>query len=593
MAKKSNPLKNIILALTVVIAIGAMATVFSTLIQIGVIDVGLTETPNEVPPAFEVPIVLDDPDEMMEDNDLNEDLGLPEGFVNTEEDIFSAFLDTIGFTVTETFGVDATVRLVDSNLEEVIQSSFLRVQPLDPRKVITVPDEEISALRLFINTDFSTQLSNSGLNHHKFSSWDVVNDFGGASSIPVAISTTSVCSGVPNTGLCVKVSGSKNDDDDTANGSRFHGISKEIDISDWTGEGDLFVGFDYSCNQNFLRNAKFIAIVTGDFGQTFELPCLFEQKFSMEVSEIVGNSDTITFQMGAQARNVDKFRMDILFNNAFVAGNSIIKRDAIEALQSFSIVQNDQEQRVLDLGFLDLILTGQTVFDNERAIVNGMLETRIDGKTVSTHVVTGNGVTSGNQLPLRIDGQDSFIFELNKQFFDEDTFHKLDFILNDFIVNVGEGEESRVFEYHTPFPIYNLEFNVTPEEIVAFNVNNQAITVLKSDTTFVTCGLSSGEDSVNEPEVLPPVVDIIQNGFTIATTNPEAGKVQATDPFTGIIIPNTEFCSTTPELPRDTSLTFRIGNEFHEVNVPATQQNYFVKCVREGCTSNIGYVSNP
>jgi len=590
---KKSPLRNILVLLTIIIAIGSIATITTFLIQIGVVDVGLTETPNIVPPLAEIPIIIDDPDETNPDNDLNEELGLPIGFINSEEDILSAFLDTIGVRVTETFGVDATVRLIDANLEEVIQSSFAKIQPLDPRKVILVPEGELSALRFFINTDFSTQLNDAGDRHHKFSSWDVVNDFGRGASIPVVIITSTVCSGVPNTGLCIKVTGSKSDDDDTANGSVFHGISKEVDISDWTKEGDLFFGFDYSCNQNFLRNARFLATVTGDTSKTFELPCLFEQKFSMEVSDLVGNSNTLKVQMGAQARNVDKFRMDIVFNNAFVAGNSIIKRDAIETLQSLSIVQNDQERRVLDLGFIEISLIGQSIFDNERAIVNGILETRIDGKTISTHDVTGNGVTSNKQLPLRIDGQPTFIFELQEQFYEEDTFHKFDLILNDFIVNVGEGEDTRVFEYHTPFVAYTLEFIVAPDEITAFNVKDQAITVLKSDTTFLTCGLSSGEDPIIEPEVLPPEVSIIQNGFTIATTNPIAGKVQATDPFTGIEIPNTEFCSIIPNLPRETDLTFRIGNEFHEVSVPASQQNYFVKCVREGCTSNIGYVSNP
>ncbi len=590
---KSNPLKNIVIALTVIIAIGAIATITSLLIQVGIVDVGLTETPNIVPPLAEIPIVIDDPDETETDNDLNEELGLPEGFINSEEDLISAFLDTIGVRVTETFGVEADVRLVDANLEEIIESSFVRIQPLDPRKVIVVPDEEISPLRFFINTDFSTQLNDAGTNHHKFSSWDVVQDFGGASSIPVAVTTTNRCSGVPNTGLCVHVVGSKNDDDEASNGSRFHGISKEIDISDWTKEGDLIVGFDYSCNQSFLRNAVFFTTIKGDFGETINLPCLFEQKFSMEVSDIVGNSNTITFAMGAQARNVDKFRMDIKFNNAFVAGNSVAKRTAIETLQSFSIVQNDQEERILDLGFIQIALTGKTIFDNERVVANGKLEARIDDKTLSTHDVTGNGRTVGMELPLRIDGQDTFIFKLDEQFFTPETFHKFDLILNDFIVNVGEGEEQRVFEYHTPFVAYTVEFNVLPDEIVAFGVQDRAISVLKSDTTFRTCGLTSGGDPLTLPEVLPPVVSIINNGFTIATTNPEAGKIQVTNAETGVVLQNVEFCSIIPNLPRDTDITFKIGNSFFEVSVPASQQNYFVKCVREGCTSNIGFVSNP
>lgn len=591
MAKSNvNP---IILLLTVVIAIGAIVSVLGFAVQVGIIDVGILEKPRQAPPLAEIPVIIDDSNEMMTENDLNEDLGLPEGFVNSQEDIFSAFLDTIGFRVTETFGVESRVKLVDSNLEEQIESSFLKVQPLDPRSVIVAPKEGISSLRLFINTDFSTQINDAGTQHHKFSGWDVVNNFGNGAPIPTVITTTNQCSGLPNTGLCVQVIGSKNDDDETANGSVFHGISKAINIGDWTKEGDLLLAFDYSCNQNFLRNAKFFAVVKGDFAKTIDLPCLFEQNILEEVSEVVGNSNTLTVQLGAQARNVDKFRMDIKFNNVVVAGNSVIKRDAIELLSSFSIVQNNDEQRVLDLGFLEVSLIGKTVFNNERVVVNGFLETRIDGKTISLHDVTGSGITSTNIIPLRIDGQNSFILKLDEQFYDEDTFHKLDLVLNDFIVNVGEGDNQRTFEYHTPFIAYTLEFNVTPDEIVAFNVKDKAISVLKSDTTFQTCGLTSGGDPLNEPEVLPPVVSIIQNGFTIATTNPSAGKAGVTDPFTGELGKNMEFCSVIPNLPRDTTLTFRILDNFYEKDIPVTQQNYFVKCVREGCTSNIGFVSNP
>jgi len=592
MAKK-NPLTNVIVALTIIIAIGAIATTTTLLIQVGVIDIGLTETPNIVPPLAEIPVVVDDPEETNPDNDLNEELGLPQGFINSEEDILSAFLDTIGLRVTETFGVDAEVRLVDANLEEVIESSFLTVQPLDPRKVITSP-EEISALTFFVNTDFSTQLADNGRNFHRFSGWDVINDFGGLASIPIVIQPTILCSGVPNTGKCAQVIGNKNNlRDGTANGSVFHGLSKVIDISDWTREGDLILTLDYSCNQNFILNTKFFVVVQGDFGKTTDIPCLFNQKYTQVINQEVGNSNTVTIQFGAQARNTDSFRMDIIFNNVKVGGNSVIKRDAIELFQSLTIVQNDQEQRILDLGFIEVGLTGQTVFDNEKVRVNGKLESRIDGKTISEHVVSGSGTTIGNQLPLRIDGQDTFIFKIDDQFFLPETFHKFDLFLNDFIVNVGEGEELRVFEYHTPFLVYSLEFNVLPDEIVAFGVLDRVISVLKSDTTFQTCGRTSGEDPILQPEVLPPVVSIISNGFTIVTTNPEAGKLGARDPFTKEEVPDKEFCGVIPNLPRETDLTFKIGNSFFEVSVPASQQNYFIKCVREGCTSNIGFGSNP
>ena len=593
MAKK-NPLGNMIVVLTVVIAIVAVATIGSTLIQVGVINIGLTEETKQVPPLAQIPIVIDDPISVVAnktDNDLNLELGLPEGHVDSEEDILSAFLDSIGLRVTETFGVDANIRLVDANLEEQIDSSFLKVQPLDPRKVIIISEQELSPLRFFINTDFSKQTNDLGTKYHQFTGWNIVNDFGGGASIPVTISVTNLCSGIPNTGKCVKVIGAKSNEDDTANGSVIHGISKEIDVSDWTREGDLILTLDYSCNENYLRNGRFIVVVQGEFGKTTEIPCKFSQKYSQVITPEMGDSNKVTVQMGAQARNVDKFSFDILFNNVKVAGNSVIKRDALEAFQSLSLVQNDEEARLLDLGFIEVGLTGKTINDNEKVNANGKLETRIDGKTISTHTVTGSGITSGKIIPLRIDGQDKFIFKLDKQFYTIEKFHKFDLILNDFIVNVGEGEQSRTFEYHTPFVAYTVEFNVLPDEIVAFGVKDRAISVLKSDTTFKTCGLSSGEDPVIQPEVLPPVVNIIQNGFTIATTNPSAGKITITDPVTKIVQKNTEFCSVIPELPRDSTLTFKIGNQFLEVKVPATQQNYFIKCIRAGCSSNIGFVS--
>jgi hypothetical protein len=589
----TNPLRNVVLALTVVIAIGAVVTILTFLISVGVVDLGLTETPIVVPPIAQIPIPMEPPD----DGNGTEPVDLIPP--PTTEELIDQFLRTIGAIQVETFDIDANIRLIDSNLEEQIDSSFLRVQPLDPREVIVVPDQEIPTTRFFIDTDFSTQLADNGRNYHKFSSWDVVNEPSSCSSsggfsfncpVPIRPITTSSCV-VPNTGLCILVTGQKNDDDKVGNNSIMHGLQKTIDISDWTKEGDLIFDLDYSCNPALQRNSRVLITVKADTGQTFQVPCAVDQHFTKNVNEFVVTSNTIKLEFGGNVLNPDKFNINIEFNNAKLEGNSVIRREAIETLASFSIVQNDLEGRILDLGFIDLSLTGMTLEDNERAVVTGVLETRIDDKTISTHQVTANGVTVMNQIPLRIDGQDVFIFELSKQFFTADTFHTVKFLLNDFIVNVGEGEAQRTFEYHTPFVVYTLEINVKPDEIVAFSAQDQAISVPKSETVFRTCGLSSGVDPANEPEVLPPVVNIISNGFTIATTNPEAGRVQVTDPFTGDKIPNTQFCGIIPNLPTATDLTFKIENSFLEVSVPATQKDYFVNCDRSGCTSNIGFVS--
>jgi len=584
---KTNPLRKVIVALTVVIALGAIVTILTFLISLGIIDFGLTETPIIVPPIAEIPFVP--PDEGTE-----EPIEIPPP---TTEELIDQFLRTIGAVQVETFDIDASIRLIDSNLQEQIDSSFLRVQPLDPREVIVAPDQPIDPSRFFINTDFSSQLADNGRNYHKFSGWNVVNEPSSCISIggfpfncpvPIAPTTTKSCT-VPNTGLCILVTGQKNNDDDVANNSIMHGLQKTIDISDWTRQGDLIFDLDYSCNPALQRSSQVVISISSDLGKTFAVPCAVNQHFSVNVADFVTNSNEIKLEFGGRVTNVDRFNINIEYNNAMLSGNSVLIREAIETLASLSIIQNDLEGRVLDLGFIDLSLTGKTLEDNQRAVVTGVLETRINDKTISTHQVTANGVTMMNQIPLRIDGQDVFIFELSKQFFSADTFHTVKFLLNDFVVNVGEGEAQRTFEYHTPFVVYTLDINVKPDEIVAFNAQDQAISVPKSETVFRTCGLSSGEDPLNEPEVLPPVVSIISNGFTIATTNPEAGRVQATDPFTGDKIPNTQFCGIIPNLPTATDLTFKIGNSFLEVSVPATQKDYFVNCDRSGCTSNIGF----
>jgi len=591
---KTNPLRNVVLALTVVIAIGAVLTILTFLISVGIVELGLTETPDIVPPLAEIPVVPPEGSEGTEEPDPELTIPPP-----TTEELIDQFLRTIGAIQVETFDIDASIRLIDSNLEEQIDSSFLRVQPLDPREVIVTPDQAIPTTRFFIDTDFSTQLADNGRNYHKFSGWDVVNEprscvnIGGFPfncPVPITITTTSSCT-VENTGLCVLVTGQKNDDDKVANNSIMHGLQKTIDISDWTKEGDLIFDLDYSCNPALQRSSQVVITISSDLGDTFLVPCATNQHFTKNVADFVVTSNEIKLEFGGRVTHVDRFNINIEFNNAMLSGNSVIRRDAIETLASFSIVQNDLEGRILDLGFIDLSLTGMTLEDNERAVVTGVLETRIDDQTITKHQVTANGVTVMNQIPLRIDGQDVFIFELSKQFFSADTFHTVKFLLNDFIVNVGEGEAQRTFEYHTPFVVYTLEINVKPDEIVAFSAQDQAISVPKSETVFRTCGLSSGVDPANEPEVLPPVVSIISNGFTIATTNPEAGRIQATDPFTGDKIPNTQFCGIIPNLPTATDLTFKIENSFLEVSVPSTQKNYFVNCDRSGCTSNIGFVS--
>lgn len=584
-------LSKIVLILTVVIAIGSIATITTFLIQLGFIDIGLAEKPAFVPVVAEIPFVSNI------DNSTDEIIEEPLGFKSSDQDLISAFLDSLGLRVTETFSVDASVRLFDANQKVTVETSTLKVQPLDPRTVITAPTSDISQGRFFINTDFSKQVNDAGTKYHQFTGWDIVNEpkecTGANTEFPtgcplpnIVITTTSSCSAFENQKVCVLVQGARSCSENCGStGSILHGLSKEIDISDWTRQGELIAKVDYSCNPLQQRSSQYWAVVKGEFSKRYSLPCVTNGVFKQDISELVGDSNKITFQFGAQATNTHKYTISALFNDPQVIGNSVIKRQAIELIKQLSIVTNDQEQRILDLGFIETSLTGQTIFDNEKVSLQGKMEVRIDDKTITEHAVTGNGVTVDKKIPLRIDGQDKFIFSLDKQNFQTDSFHTFKLMLNHFVVNVGEGDKLRTFEYHTPFLAYLLEFNVKSGEILAYGVNDKAVSVPKSDSTLVTCGLSSGEDSIKEPLVLPPVVNIIQNGFTIATTNPQAGLSKPD------LAKNAEFCSIIPNLPRDTNLTFKIGNNFYEKFSPASQTNFFVKCTRTGCSSNIGYTS--
>lgn len=597
MAKKGLSNNQLIIILTTPITIGSIITIFSFLLTTGLIgglegDIRSLSDQVDKQPAlddFLAQLPVDDP--IGTNVTTKVVIEQPAGFSASDQDLISAFLDAIGIKVTETFAIKANVVLIDADFEEQIESSLVKVQPLDPRQVILTEVPEGDDLRFFINTDFSRQISDNGLNHHKFTGWNIVNDFGNGASIPVVITTTTNCASIANTGLCVQVIGSKNNDDETANGSVIHGISKKIDISDWTREGDLTLAFDWDCNPNFRRSTTSLEVkIQGEnfFGDRITT-CNGLQKYIKEVSQVAGNSNELTVQIGAKVGNVDKFRLDYKFNNVQLLGNSVIKRIAQETIgliDGLSIIKNDADQTLLDLGIIQTELFGLTIFDNEKVVMTGDFETRLNDKTVSQHQLSANGITQGKTIPIKIDGQETFFFKLDQQFYEEDSFQKLTFIINNMVVNVGEGDELRTFEYHTPFTAYLLEFNVRSDEIIAFNEKDVAISVLKNDSKLITCGLSAGD--IN-PEVLPPSVSILANGFTLAVTNPEVGKGAITDPITKEVQKDAEFCQTVPQLPRNTELTFKIGSEFFEVFSPSIQKNYFVKCTTLGCSSNIGY----
>jgi hypothetical protein len=576
MAKGSRKPNIIILLLTVVIAIGSIATITQVVQQQSVLS-GIEST-NVFLEDFELPTNAD--------NDPVQQIIIQETpleFEGSTQDQISQFLETIGLAQTETLGVEATIELIDANRESDIQSAFVKIQPLEPELVIVSPDEPIPPERLFIDTDFSVQLADNGINYHQFTGWDVIR--AGNVGINVFIGG---CEGIENhNGKCARVDGSRRDTTREHNTSTFYGIVKDINISDWTKEGELILRFDYGCS--LVSGSEIFAVAQGDTTQKLPLTCSNFRSFEQDVSSVVGSSNILRVKIGGNAISVDNFKLlNFHTNNVQVEGNSVAIREAVELVQGLSLIGTDPFGQVLDLGFIKIGLVAETLNVNERLVFDGTLEARVNDQTFTTHKVTANGRTDmDGKLQLRIEGSEQFVFELNESDFKE-GFNTLKFIITDVVANVGDSPNVRTFEYHRPFVVYILDFDVNPDEILAFDQENRAIAVKKNDSTFIACGITGTN---GEPNILPPQVRIVDSGFTIANTNPEAGIAQATDRFTGEILSDTEFCSTVPNLPRDTELTFIIDNQFLLVASPTTQSNFFVKCTELGCSSNIGFSS--
>lgn len=516
----------ILLALTVIIAVGSIATIFSVL-----------QSQNLLSNIERVQVFLEDneirtntdDDPIIQQTIIQE---TPLNFEGSTQDQISQFLELIGLTVTETVNIEASIELLDANQESELQSAFVRIQPLDPRSVFVGDPEKIAPERLFINTDFATQLSDNGLNHHKFSGWDIIR--AGNVGINVFIGG---CSGIENNnGKCVGVDGARNVDDDTHNFSTFYGIVKDINISDWTHEGELILRFDYSCSQ--LLRATIFTTIKGDSEKTFQLTCQTFASFEQDVSDVIGTSNIIRVKIGGSAGNPDRFAIRTMqINNVQVEGNSVAIREAVETLEGIGAlsIEGITTGKILDLGFIVVDLEAITVNANERIILDGDLEVRVNDQTISSHIVTANGRTDSNgRIQLSIEGSPTFVLQLDENNFDE-GFNTIKLLINNISTNIGDIPNVRTFEYHIPFVLYILDFNVLPDEILAFNQQDQAISIKINDSTFTACGLSAGEDLQSQETIFPPIVRIVDNGFTIATTNPQAGLKSITNSITGLV----------------------------------------------------------
>lgn len=526
--------------------------------------------------------------------------GAPELFQESTQDPLEILIDEvttttgIGEPVTEKFLIAPKIILLDANQAQQLSEVTLIIEPLDPRTTVDIEPtlvEPPTVIRKFIDIDFSTQISIDGKNHHQWSGWEKYVD--GNNPSPSWQFTRSCGQIVNHNDGCVMIQIHRGDCKNTtttqcpAFTNILYGFFRVADISDWTLGRPLKVGFDYSV-QGTTRDVQYIAQING---KQFILDPVPTGHFEVDATDVLcettGQSvqcdDTITVVMGLnplRSRNTDG---QIFFNNAFVSGPSVAKREALNTLEQLTLFSTGG--KILDLGFIQVSLDGVTVNPNEKIVLEGVMEIRLDDKTVDTKRLAATGTTSSNtnSIPISIEGRPSLAFSLDDELFTE-GFHDFKIVLRDFIVNIGEGTETRTFEYHKNFIAYILEFNFNGDQFVAFGEDNMAISVFKNDSTLKTCGLTEGLEST-EPEVKPPVVQVLDQGFTIIKTNPDAGMFQRDiDEKT-----NRVYCSIYPNVPRDTALLFKVNDKFFDVISPASQKNWDVTCNRLGCTSNFGY----
>ncbi len=525
--------------------------------------------------------------------------GVPELFEPSTQDPLEILLDElavdgIGEGVTEKFLLAPRIILLNADEGQTLTETILIVEPLDPRTTVEVPPtlvEPETALRRFVDTDFSSQLSVDGKNYHSFSGWE---RFIQGNHPSVSWQFQRSCGSIPdhNNG-CVRMYVHRDcvDPDDGPKCPAFqngmYGFFRVVDISDWTQERPMKVGFDYSVTDR-QRNVQYLARING---QQFTLPPVASGHFEIDATDILCTTTTQSTQcdddliiaFGLNVLNNDHVDGSIYFNNAFAEGNSVIKREAIGILEQLTIFGSGGE--ILDFGFIQVALEGVTVNPNEKIVLQGIMEIRLDDVTVDTKRLSALGSTSvdTNSIPISIEGRPSLSFTLDDETF-TDGFHDFKIVLRDIIVNVGEGTDTRTFEYHKSFLAYILDFTFNGDQFVAFGEDNIAISVFKNDSTLKTCGLTQGLDST-EPEVKPPVVQVLEQGFTIITTVPDAGKFEQDE----IEKTNRIYCSIYPNVPRDTDLLFKINDDFFDVVSPGSQKNWDVTCDRTGCTSNFGY----
>ncbi len=158
------------LGVNVGIGVGITFAIVAVFLFVPLDDLIVTINPSQLE---DIDIEIPDADKLGKDSILE---GAQELFEDSTQNPLEILLDDlsgigIGEGVTEKFLVAPKVILLDANQEQQLFETTLIIEPLDPRTTVVAAPilvEQETALRQFIDDDFSKQLTDDGKNYHHF-----------------------------------------------------------------------------------------------------------------------------------------------------------------------------------------------------------------------------------------------------------------------------------------------------------------------------------------------------------------------------------------------------------------------------------------
>jgi len=247
MARKKSSMKG----QNAAIIVGVIFAIVAVFVFVPLDDFIITTTPEMLE---DIIIEVPDADQIGQGSLLE---GAPELFEESSQDPLEILLDElavqgIGEGVTEKLIIAPKIILLDANQAQTLFETTLLVEPVDPRTTVIVPTELVepeTVIRKFIDTDFATQTTDDGKNHHQWTGWEkIVQGNNPAMSWQFVRECANI---VEHNDACIRIIAKRDciDREDFkcppfTNG--FYGFSKVVDIRDWTFEGPFKVEFDYS-----------------------------------------------------------------------------------------------------------------------------------------------------------------------------------------------------------------------------------------------------------------------------------------------------------------------------------------------------------